>query len=76
MCDIPLESFWQGYKFALDLIAIESLHMKLCAPKVVGVLTMGISGLPLGNLGTKSHLDVVPVEKHKVYYKEEGGGFP
>ncbi len=26
--------------------------------------------------GTKSHLDVVPVESCKVYYMGEGGGFP
>jgi len=27
------------------------------------------------SLGTKSYLDVV-VERHKVYHKGEGGGFP
>ncbi len=37
---------------------------------------MGISGLPFGSLGTKSHLDVAPMESCKVYYKGEGGGFP
>jgi hypothetical protein len=26
--------------------------------------------------GTKSHLDVATVEKCRVYYKGEGGGFP
>ncbi len=36
---------------------------------------MGISGLPLGSPGTKSHLDVAPVERRRVYYKGEGGGF-
>jgi hypothetical protein len=25
---------------------------------------------------SKSHLDVAPTERHKVYYKGEGGGFP
>jgi hypothetical protein len=30
------------------------------------------SGIP----GEKSHLDVGPVERCRVYYKEEGGGFP
>jgi hypothetical protein len=44
--------------------------MKLCAHKDVGVLVAGISGLP------KSHLDVAPVERRRVYYKGEGGGFP
>ncbi len=37
---------------------------------------MGITGLPLGSLGTKCHLDVGPVERQKIYYKGEGGGFP
>jgi hypothetical protein len=37
---------------------------------------VGISGLPLGNPGTKSHLDVAPMESCRVYYKGEGGGFP
>jgi hypothetical protein len=50
--------------------------VKLCAPKVAGVPTVGISGLPLGSLVTKNHLDVVHVERCKVYYKGEGGGFP
>jgi hypothetical protein len=42
----------------------------------MGVLTLAISGLPFGSLETKSHLDVGLVERHKVYYKGEGGGFP
>jgi hypothetical protein len=37
---------------------------------------MGISRLPFGNPRTKCHLDVSLVEKHIVYYKGEGGGFP
>jgi hypothetical protein len=39
----------------------------------MGVPTLGISGLPFGSLETKCHLDV---ERHKIYYKGEGGGFP
>jgi hypothetical protein len=46
------------------------------APKVAGVATLGISELPFGSPRTKSHLDVGLVERHKVYYKGEGGGFP
>jgi hypothetical protein len=49
---------------------------KLWAPKVARVPTFGISGFPLGSLGTKSHLDARPVARHKEYYKGEGGGFP
>ncbi len=37
---------------------------------------MGISGLPFGSPGTKSHLDVASIERRKVYYKGEGGAFP
>ncbi len=37
---------------------------------------MGISGLSFGSLGTKCHLDVGLLERHKIYYKGEGGGVP
>jgi len=57
----------EGYNFASDLISIRGLHTKLWGPKVVGVSTLGIRD---------SHLDVGLMEKHKVYYKGEGGGFP
>jgi hypothetical protein len=45
-------------------------------PQSVGVLGVGISGFPFGSPGTKSHLDVAPIERCRVYYKGEGGGFP
>jgi hypothetical protein len=66
----------EGYKFSLDLIAIGGLHKMLCAIKVVGVPSVGISRLPLGSPGTKHHLDVTPMERLIIYYKGEGGGFP
>jgi hypothetical protein len=50
--------------------------VKLWAPKVVRVPTLVILGFPLGSPGTKCHLDVGLVGRHKVYYKGEGGGFP
>jgi hypothetical protein len=53
----------EGYNFALDLIAIGSLHKTLCALKVAGVLVVAISGLPFGSPGTKSHLDVAPMKE-------------
>ncbi len=40
------------------------------------VPTLVILGLPLGSPETKSHLDVGLMERHRVYYKGEGGGFP
>jgi hypothetical protein len=42
----------------------------------MGVLTLGISKLPLGSPKTKCHLDAGLVARHKIYYKGEGGGFP
>jgi len=42
----------------------------------MGVPTLGISRLPFGSPGTKCHLDVGLVERHIIYYKGEGGGFP
>ncbi len=65
-----------GDNFASDLILIRGLHAKLWAPKVTGIPTLAISGLPFESPETKCHLDVGLVERHKVYYKGEGGGFP
>ncbi len=70
------KSLDEGYNFASNLIVIERLHTKLWAPKVARVPTKGISTLPLGSPGTKSHLDVALVYNCRVYYKGEGGGFP
>jgi len=75
-CDIPLKRSQWGYNFALDLISIRGLHTKLWGPKIMKVPILGISGLPFGNPETKSHLDVGLVERHRVYYKGEGGDFP
>jgi len=66
----------KGYNFVLNLTLIGGLHTKLWGPKVIGVPTLVISGLPLGSLETKSHLDVGLVERHRMYYKRGGGGFP
>ncbi len=65
----------ESYNFSLDLILIRGLQRKLWAFKVAGVPSLGISGFPLGSSGIKCHLDVALVERHKVYYKGEGGGF-
>jgi hypothetical protein len=71
-----LKALDKSYNFASNLIEIRGLHKKLCAFKITRVPTDRISGLPLGSPRTKSHLDVAPVERRKVYYKGEGGGFP
>jgi len=48
-----LKDLEEGYNFALDLTAIRGLHIKLWDSKVAKVLILRISGLPLGNPGTK-----------------------
>jgi len=50
--------------------------VKLWAPKVAGDPTLAILGFPLGSPETKCHSDVSLVERRRVYYKGEGGGFP
>jgi hypothetical protein len=70
------KSLDEGYNFASYLISIGGLHTKLWGPKVAGDPTLGILGFPFGSLGTKCHSDVTLMERHKVYYKGEGGGFP
>jgi hypothetical protein len=71
-----LKSLDKGYNFFLDLISIRGLHTKLIGPKVVRIATLKISGLRFGSPMTKCHLDVGLVERHKIYYKGECGGFP
>jgi hypothetical protein len=66
----------ESYNFALDRTSIRGLIAKLWGSKVTEVPVGGISGLPLGSPGKKSHLDVASVESYRVYYKGEGGGFP
>jgi hypothetical protein len=66
----------KSYNFVLDFISIKGLHTKLWAPKVTGVPTLEILGLPLRSPGTKCHLDAGLGANHKVYYKGEGGDFP
>jgi len=66
----------EGYNLALDLISNGGLHAKLWARKVAGALVMRILGLSLGSPKTKCHLDVGLTQRHIIYYKGEGGGFP
>jgi hypothetical protein len=76
LCNIPLENSRQGLQLWFGLHGNQRSACEVMHPKVVGVLVEGIFGLPLGSPGTKSHLDVALVERRRVYYKGEGGGFP
>jgi len=71
-----LESFRQSYNFGLELVPIRIWGEELWLFKVPGLQPGTISGLQLGSLGKKSHLDVALAESCRVYYMGEGGGFP
>jgi hypothetical protein len=63
-CDIPLECSQRE----LHLCFRPHLNSRY-ARKVMGLQSCG-------SPGDKSHFDVGPVERSRVYYKGEGGGFP
>jgi len=56
------KAFNKSYKFASDLILIRGLTKKLWTHKDLKIQTGIVSGLFLGNPGTKSHLDVGAAE--------------
>jgi hypothetical protein len=73
-CEYNWKALNEGYNFASNIISIGGLETRLWAPKVVRVLILGSSKLPLGSPKEKCHLGAGPVAKHIVYYKGEGGG--
>ncbi len=56
------KAFKERYNFALDLVPIGGLSKKLWPHEVPRAQIRTISGLHLGNPGTKSHLDVGATE--------------
>jgi hypothetical protein len=71
-----LENFRRG----LQLCFRPHLNQRF-ARKVIGLQSrmspnFGNLGLPFGIPKTKCHLDMGLVERHIIYYKGEGGGFP
>jgi len=66
-CHIPSENCRRGLQ-----LCFRSHLNRRSAHKVMGPQSSQSCGSP----GTKCHLDVGLVKRHKVYYKGEGGGFP
>jgi hypothetical protein len=66
----------ESYIFSLDLVLIGLYSREIWAPKVPGLQPGTVSGLQLGSLGKKCHLDASPVKSYREYYMGEGGGFP
>ncbi len=69
VCDIPLESSWQGLQLCFRPHRNQWFAHEIVRPQ-------SCESLSYENFGTKSYLDVAPVERRRVYYKVESGGFP
>jgi len=66
----------ERYNFGLELVLIWIWGEELWPSKVPRLQPRTVSGLQLGSLGKKGHLDVASTESCREYYKGEGGGFP
>jgi hypothetical protein len=75
-CHIPLKSYRWGLQLCFRPHLNRRCLEKVMGPQSLGSPKFGFSGLPSGSLRTKSHLDVGLLERHIVYYKGKGGGFP
>jgi len=73
-CDMLLKSSWRRLQLCFRPHLNQRSAHKVMGPKVAEVPTLVISRF--GSFETKCHFDVGLMEKHKVYYKGEGGGFP
>jgi hypothetical protein len=76
VCDMALESSRGDLQLWFKPRPDSSSGEKLWMPKVSGVQNGIVSGLVLGSLGKKNHLDVASAQSSREYYKGEGGGFP
>jgi hypothetical protein len=76
-CDISLERSQGELQVCFRPHPIGGLSKELWVHKVPRVQTKTVPRILLGNLGTKSHLDVGVTQRCKEYYMGEGGcGFP
>jgi hypothetical protein len=76
-CDILLERFWQGIQLYFRPHCSRRSAHEVMRPQIYENPNCGNFGTPTWeSWDKKNHLDVAPVERCKIYYKEEGGGFP
>jgi hypothetical protein len=71
-CDIPLEISQQELQLCFRPHCNRRFAHKIMKPQSRESFNSRNSGSP----ETKCHLDVGLMERHRVYYKREGGGFP
>jgi len=76
-CDIALTSSRQGLQLFFRLHLDPRSTRKVMAPQSRGSPNLGDFGTPTWESRDKKiHLVVGPLERCRVYYKGEGGGFP
>jgi hypothetical protein len=71
-CDIPLQRSWQGLQLYFRPHVNRRSPHQIMGPQSCKSPNLGNFGTP----ETKCHLDVDLMERHRVYFKGEGGGFP
>jgi len=74
--NIPLESSRRELQLCFRLHLNQRSLCKVMAPQSRKSPNLGNFETPTWESWTKSHLDVGLVERCRVYYKGEGGGFP
>jgi hypothetical protein len=72
-CNLQLKSSWQDLQLFFKPHHNQRSTHKIMGPQSCGSPNSGNFETPIW---TKCHLDVGLVERHKVYYKGEGDGFP
>jgi hypothetical protein len=75
-CHILLEIFRRKIQLCFRPHCNQRSTLEVMHPQSRQSPRCGNSRTGLGSLGTKCHLDVVPMESCKEYYKGEGGDFP
>jgi hypothetical protein len=81
-CHIPLESSRRELQLFFRLHFDQRFSRKVMrlqsrgSPRWRDSPLAGFRDSHTGVLGEKSHLDVGPMERSRIYYKGEGGGFP
>jgi hypothetical protein len=75
-CDTSLERWRRGLQVWFRPRCDQTLQSGVMNSQSPETPPGTISGLQLGSLRKKSHLDVVPETWRREYYMGEGGGFP
>jgi hypothetical protein len=75
-CDMSLERARRGIQLWFRPHRDRTLQSGVMSSQSPRTPLRTISELQLGSPGKNSHFDVASVERHREYYKGEGGGFP